>query len=218
MPATNGDDYLVGNANPNFIEGLGGNDEIYGRGGDDLLDGDSIGGATGNDEVYGEGGDDHLRGQDGNDELRGGQGEDYLEGDSGNDELYGGKHDDHLTGLSGNDRIVGGEGDDSMFGGTGFDTFAFEKMVDCLPFGDMIGDYVDGIDNIDVSGIDAKPGVGGNQAFVLMGGAFTEAGQMKTAWTATDTYVYLNTDADVAAEGAFKVEGLHVLGNTDFVL
>ncbi len=218
MPATNGNDLLIGNANPNNIEGLGGDDEIYGRGGNDFLDGDSVGGATGDDEIYGEGGDDDLFGRDGNDELRGGQGEDYLDGWGGNDELYGGKHDDHLTGLSGNDWLVGGEGDDFMFGGTGADTFVFEKISDCIPFGDVIGDFFDDVDKIDVSGIDAKPGVGGNQAFVLVGGSFTQPGQLMVAQAASSTYVYLNTDADVAAEGAFEIEGLPLLNNSDFVL
>jgi Ca2+-binding RTX toxin-like protein len=218
MPATNGNDLLIGNANPNNIEGLGGDDEIYGRGGNDFLDGDSVGGATGDDEIYGEGGDDDLFGRDGNDELRGGQGEDYLDGWGGNDELYGGKHDDHLTGLSGNDWLVGGEGDDSMFGGTGADTFVFEKISDCIPFGDVIGDLFDDVDKIDVSGIDAKPGVGGNQAFVLVGGSFTQPGQLMVAQAASSTYVYLNTDADVAAEGAFEIDGLPLLNNSDFVL
>jgi hypothetical protein len=70
----------------------------------------------------------------------------------------------------------------------------------------------------DVSGIDAKPGVGGNQAFVLVGGSFTQPGQLMVAQAASSTYVYLNTDADVATEGAFEIEGLPLLNNSDFVL
>jgi len=57
-----------------------GNDEVHGRGGDDLL----CGGA-GKDSVFGEGGRDRLFGGAGNDRLDGGKGKNRLIGGSGRD-------------------------------------------------------------------------------------------------------------------------------------
>lgn len=67
----------------------GGNDELHGGAGNDIL--------------YGQGGSDLLHGDDGNDVLSGGAGKDTLFGDAGNDVLLGGKGDDILYGGSGGD-------------------------------------------------------------------------------------------------------------------
>ena len=198
MPATNGNDLLIGNANPNNIEGLGGDDEIYGRGGNDFLDGDSVGGATGDDEIYGEGGDDDLFGRDGNDELRGGQGEDYLDGWGGNDELYGGKHEDHLTGLSGNDWLVGGEGGQLHVRRHWGRHLRLREDQRLHPLRRRDRGFRR-CRQVDVSGIDASPASAAtrhsrSRGWVVHSGP-------GSSWVTQDsgnTYVYLNNDADVA--------------------
>ncbi len=68
---TEGDDYLLGNAGDNAINGLGGNDTLIGNEGNDTLDGGA--------------GNDSLQGGIGNDILDGGAGSDYLLGGTGND-------------------------------------------------------------------------------------------------------------------------------------
>jgi len=70
------DDIIYGDNEANRLEGLGGSDELYGQGGDDILIADSttgvrgtdyIRGGTGNDSLYTEGGFDTLEGGDDND-------------------------------------------------------------------------------------------------------------------------------------------------------
>jgi hypothetical protein len=73
----------------NRIDGLAGNDSLYGAGLDDRL----LGGA----------GNDVLQGYGGNDDLQGGSGDDWLGGDLGNDTLIAGGGNDTLMGGGGND-------------------------------------------------------------------------------------------------------------------
>jgi hypothetical protein len=73
----------------NRIDGLAGNDTLYGAGLDDRL----LGGA----------GNDVLQGYGGNDDLQGGSGDDWLGGDLGNDTLIAGGGNDTLIGGGGND-------------------------------------------------------------------------------------------------------------------
>jgi Ca2+-binding RTX toxin-like protein/PAS domain-containing protein len=88
--ATAGADQLGGYDDiANRIDGLAGNDTLYGAGLDDRL----LGGA----------GNDVLHGYGGNDDLQGGSGDDWLGGDLGNDTLIGGGGHDTLMGGGGND-------------------------------------------------------------------------------------------------------------------
>ncbi len=88
--ATAGSDWLCGYDDiANRIDGLAGNDTLYGSGFDDrLLGGD---------------GNDALVGYGGNDDLQGGSGDDWLGGDLGNDTLIAGGGHDTLVGGVGND-------------------------------------------------------------------------------------------------------------------
>ena len=63
----------------------------------------------------------------------GGEGDDTLEGGDDNDELFG---------EGGDDSIVGGFGEDSLFGGVGAD---FINAVD------LVEDFIDGGDDVDVA-------------------------------------------------------------------
>lgn len=102
------DDLHVFNNYSNHIQGLGGNDTIYGGSTTDLLDG-----GQGNDDLYGYEGDDILMGGDGNDLLEGGDHNDTLRGGNGHDTLVGGNGHDLLNGYKGNDFLVGGQGSDT---------------------------------------------------------------------------------------------------------
>jgi Ca2+-binding RTX toxin-like protein len=70
-----------------------GNDKAFGRGGEDLINGqggeDSIFGGNASDTILGEKGDDFLRGSGSGDLVLGGEGNDVVRGDSGNDTLFG---------------------------------------------------------------------------------------------------------------------------------
>jgi len=86
ITGTSFDDILKGNDLANRISAGGGNNIVYGRGGDDvILVGDIIGG---NDTFYGDAG---------NDELYGSVGDDMLIGGSGADVLYGGSDTDTVS-------------------------------------------------------------------------------------------------------------------------
>lgn len=93
---------------------------------------------------------------------------------SGNDVIRGGKSTDQVEGFNGNDTLIGAGGSDELWGGKGADRFVFESVKDSrngrgmdfiLDFSRSQGD------KIDLSKIDAKTGVEGNQAFHFIGTA-----------------------------------------------
>ena len=114
---TNSADTIVGSSNPEEINGLAGDDIIFGYG-----DGSGVGGTpSGVDPDGGSSADaDVLNGGDGHDTIHGGGGEDEIDGGKGDDNIYGG---------SGDDKIAGGAGFDTVYLNGTFDeyTFSFQK-------------------------------------------------------------------------------------------
>ena len=96
----------VGTDERDHIRGLGGEDTIGVRGGNDLLQGNDD-----NDEIEGDGGDDRVQGGRGNDIVRGGDNNDFLQGGSGDDILAG---DRGPFGVHGADRFDCGQGTDRI--------------------------------------------------------------------------------------------------------
>ncbi len=72
-------------------------------------------------------------------------------GNTGADTLAGGAGDDVLSGRNGADVLTGGFGNDTLTGGADADLFVFATGSGR----DMISDYTDGVDRIDLSGLDA---------------------------------------------------------------
>lgn len=116
LEGVGGDDTIYGDAYFMDTVGIGGNDRLGGGAGDDLLvgDADQLSGAA-------RGGDDLIEGGEGNDEIYG-DGR-FMLGQSrgGNDVIYGGGGADYVagdafylvdSGIGGNDVIYGGAGDD----------------------------------------------------------------------------------------------------------
>ncbi|WP_158087946.1 calcium-binding protein [Neisseria dumasiana] len=91
------------------------NDYLYA-----YAEGSILNGLGGNDTLYGDEGNDTLNGGNGNDTLNGNNGNDVLNGDEGNDSLNGNSGDDTLDGGIGNDYLVGGEGSDTYLFGKNF--------------------------------------------------------------------------------------------------
>ncbi|WP_374301743.1 Calx-beta domain-containing protein, partial [Paracoccus sp. (in: a-proteobacteria)] len=147
----------VGNALNNRLQGNGGNNTLLGGSGNDTLLGaagqDTIGGGNGSDLLQGDSGNDILRGGGGADSLLGGFGNDYLEGDAGFD------------------RLTGGAGADLLRGGGEADVFIFSAVADSRPglARDRIADFARGVDDMDLTQIDANFGAAGNQAFAFRG-------------------------------------------------
>jgi Ca2+-binding RTX toxin-like protein len=96
-----------------------------------------------------------------------GPGHDVIVGSSLGNSLLGGYGNDHIMGMRGDDRIQGGPGDDRLTGdGTAYfpapprdtdrDTFVFTSLDDFSGY-DVIVDFRQGEDRIDVSAIDTNP-------------------------------------------------------------
>lgn len=114
--ASGGNDEITGGSGPDVLAGDEGNDQIIGGLSDDVI----LGG-TGNDTLSGDDGLDVLSGGPGNDTLRGDRGNDTLLGGPGNDQLFGGDNEDQIRGGNGQDTLNGGNGNDSIRGGAGDD-------------------------------------------------------------------------------------------------
>jgi len=93
-------------------------EQVLGGNVDDRLEansrGNDLNGLFGDDKLFGYGGNDLLRGDDGQDEVRGGEGDDRLEGGYGDDLLVGEAGDDVLVGGVGADTMRGGDGVDTV--------------------------------------------------------------------------------------------------------
>ncbi len=169
-------DLLTGTNETNYFWAGSGDDQLFGMGGFDNLDG-----AAGNDQIFGGAGDDYLYGGEGSDTIHadggndtayGGNGDDYFiatggiltaYGDLGNDLLYGGISADRLDGGGGNDVLWGSYGNDALYGGAGSDVLMgalgadvfyggsgtdYFAMNNDIAYGayDNIVDFTDGID------------------------------------------------------------------------
>lgn len=162
-----------------------------------------------------------LTGNGEEDTLRGAAGNDTLIGNGGADTLTGAGGIDTIDGGPGADRITGGAGADILTGGADADLFIYNATGNSTPLVmDQIMDFQDGIDRIDLSGIDPNPVLSGNQAFSFIGNAaFTAAGQLHFYSNGTDTIVEGNTDNNPATvEFAIKLIGVHNLTAVDFLL
>jgi hypothetical protein len=153
--AASGNDVMTGHFMHDFIEGWDGSDVLYGLEGDDSLwgngDRDFLYGGDGNDilvgndwapgafsalwnECWGGGGDDLL--------FTGGYGSGYLVGEGGVDRLWGAAQSDVLE---------GGSGGDFLIGGGGIDIFKVKSADMVAGEIDMILDFEDGIDYIQLA-------------------------------------------------------------------
>ncbi|NET20297.1 MULTISPECIES: hypothetical protein [unclassified Okeania] len=153
------EDLLIGDAQNNILSGLGGDDLLKAKRGNDLIDG-----GEGEDRLYGQDGNDTLEGQAGNDLLKGGKDHDQLDGGEGNDNLEGETGKDTLSGGAGNDNLKGGTGDDQLDGGEGNDNLEGETGNDNLK-GGTGNDQLDGGD-----GDDNLQGEAGDDQLYGMGG------------------------------------------------
>lgn len=164
--------------------------------------------------------DDIAYGYRGNDTLQGRAGDDVLAGYAGCDRLFGG---------AGDDRLNGGDGRDYLKGGGGEDSFVFKStrhIGNSAETSDVIADFREGQDVIDLRTIDASTAQSGNNAFLWRGEANIGTGargevsfkQIDRAGTAHDlTLIHIDTDADRAAEATIRLQGLHDLSQGDFI-
>jgi serralysin len=184
--------------------------------------------------INGTAGVDSLTGSTQADVINGGKGNDSISGGAGNDLLIGGKGNDLLRGGIGDDIVRGGKGQDTLVGRASLDlagsnVFDFNAKVE-TPRGsthrDVILDFLDGQDIIDLKGIDAKQGVPGNQAFHFIGTLKFHHHRGELHYRLADnpgpdddfTVVEGDTDGDGKPDFQIKLTDLHTLAAGDFVL
>lgn len=188
---------------------------------------EGVRGGSGNDRLFGNAESNTLYGGVGNDRLFGREGNDVLDGNRGNDLLVGGLGNDTLIAGLGNDTLIGGWGSDVLNGGQGADIFVFRTVADSrVGQADHIVDFQQGLDRIDLSGIDADSRLTGNQAFDLNGlGPLIpgQAGQLSYVHVLVhrgqrETHVLLDTTGDGQADALIRMNGHLTLTEADFIL
>ncbi|MGV3553173.1 calcium-binding protein [Rhizobium sp.] len=95
----------------------------------------------------GSAGNDTLTGGSKDDEINAHSGSDIASGFDGNDDIFGGSGADTLSGGAGKDLLDGGKGVDILTGGKSADIFVMATRYGK----DVIEDFANGIDRIDVS-------------------------------------------------------------------
>lgn len=202
-----GDDTIKGGGGADSLYGDGGNDKISAGGGSDL-----VYGGIGDDEIDGDGGKDSIEGGDGNDIIRGGAGNDRIDGEDGNDILGGNSGADTIYGGVGNDFIVGGSGRDILYGGTGADQFIFNAASDSGKgaFADVIADFEQGIDFIDLSAF--------GLTFVGDGKFSGTGAELLVKNDGPKSQIILDLDGDGKGDMRVDVSGVNDLTEDSFVL
>lgn len=219
--------YILGAGGADTIVGGEGNDHLYGFGpqagedgadiisggaGDDYLQGnagaDVLDGGIGADRIYGGKDNDIIAGGAGDDAVNGNFGKDTIDGGDGNDVLRGGKDDDGIVGGAGDDVISGDLGADLVAGGAGADLFRFAAPdAALLSTGnllagaiDVIGDFADGQDHIDLAFTPAsivhgasQGAVGGLVSYLLTTlTSLPNANDVAAVQVGSDTYLLFN--------------------------
>jgi hypothetical protein len=128
-----------------------------------------------------------------------------FDGYGGADILLGAGGTDTLNGGNGDDEISGGSGLDFLRGDAGADDFNYSALSNSGPTSaarDRILDFVAGLDDIDVTSIDAIAATGANDAFTtfLGSGAFTAEGQIRAFQSGANTVIEFNTTGASGAE------------------
>jgi Ca2+-binding RTX toxin-like protein len=128
-----------------------------------------------------------------------------------------------LSGGDGNDTLVGGLGRDVLTGGAGGDRFDFNAVNEsaaALTTRDVIVDFVQGSDRIDLSTIDANTTVAGNQALAFIGAAAFHgiAGELRQSAFGATTLVSGDINGDAVADFQIQLNGSYTLTAGNFTL
>ena len=126
--------------------------------------------------------DNNITGSEGENTINGGAGADFIRGQGGNDMISGEAGIDVLVGGAGDDIIDGGGDNDILRGSAGADTFVFTTGTGK----DVIGDFEDGIDLIDLTG---------TTAMSMADLTLVQVGTNVSIALGADRIILLNTDA-----------------------
>ncbi|MEK1906978.1 MAG: M10 family metallopeptidase C-terminal domain-containing protein, partial [Pseudomonas sp.] len=131
----------------------------------------------------------------------------------------GGQGNDTLNGGAGNDLLIDGPGQDRLTGGAGNDTFMFVPhplLGTHTGTRDIITDFAQGTDKLDLSWLDANMLTAGDDAFTEIVGVddnFTRGGQLKFE----NGVLYVNMNEDYDPEFVIQLIGISSLSLSDFV-
>jgi Ca2+-binding RTX toxin-like protein len=142
---------------------------------------------------------------------------------AGSDPISGTKGTDYIDGVTGNDTIRGGSGADVKWGGPGLDRFIFTAATDSSPSApDIISDFLNGTDRIDLSAIDANtsPKAKGDQAFAFADqNANVVANSVSWFESGGNTIVQADVNGNTTADLTVVLTGInHNLTASDFIL
>jgi Ca2+-binding RTX toxin-like protein len=229
-----GNDRLKGFGGADSLYGGNGNDTLHGMDGPDVLRGDSgndtLDGGAASDTMIGGVGNDIYIVDDSDDVVAEvvGQGFDRVQTSvsyslaPGSEvevlettdptaataiDLVGNEYHNTIVGNDGVNVIVGGLGIDTLRGNGGGDAFLWSS-IDEVGSDDVV-DYSSAQgDVLHFTTIDADETLPGNQDFTFIGtAAFTAPGQINWFTNGTDSFIQLNTDADLAADGNIQLMG-----------
>jgi Ca2+-binding RTX toxin-like protein len=150
-----------------------------------------------------------------------------LEGRDGGDRLSGYGGSDTLLGGAGIDVLNGGTGRDFLTGGADDDNFSFTAINHSGPTAanrDLILDFEDGSDTIDLFNIDAIRGTAFNDEFTFKGTNVKfggTAGELRAYWTADGQIIEGDVNGDRRADFSIKLfDPTHAinLDALDFIL
>ena len=234
-----GDDTLTALGGNDYLDGGTGRDRMFGGTGDDYYVVDNAGDSVfearnaGTDTVE----TTHLRYTlpdnvenliytgTGNFRGTGNALSNTITGGTGSDVLDGGSSNDALNGGIGADTLIGGRGADTLSGGAGRDMFVFNDVADLgnsLALTDVILDFEQGVDRIDLSRIDASSIDRGNNTFIWSSNnasfGTSSAGEIRYATENGRTIIYGDTDRDTQSEFQIVLRGVYTLAASDFIL
>ena len=157
--------------------------------------------------------------------IHGGSGPDVLIGSATNDELWGEAGNDSIIGGAGDDEIHGGYDADLLMGLIGKDVFVYDAVIDSPERDtDVILDFEEGQDKINLSRIDANAAKPDDQGFVW-GGAIASrpqpgSGEGKVVYWVEDERTFIQADAagDELPPLELMLRGVHTLSAGDFLL
>lgn len=144
--------------------------------------------------------------------ARSGSGNDLLNGNEAANRLESGAGSDTLSGFGGDDLLVGGTGADTLTGGAGADRFIYLSDGDSGvgPARDVITDFAQGSDLIDLSALNASKFIGS--------GSFSgQAGQVRYASFDGATIIELDSNGDRLADFQIELENNVALRFGDFL-
>jgi Ca2+-binding RTX toxin-like protein len=158
--------------------------------------------------------------------VEGSQGSETIIGSAASNLLDGNSGNDTINGASGNDTLIGGLGTDRMTDGLGNDIYRYFSVTESNPgvgIRDILTDFTQVSDDIDLSPIDSNLSIAGNQAFDFIGmAAFNGGGngQVRYFQAGGNTIIQVDRqgDGNIIAEMEIQLTGLIPLAATDFFL